>query len=418
MTADHAMSKIAWIYIWGVMLTGLVCALLVFPDARVASGQWRAFIVLTALAITAQLYQAEAPNHISYYATPVFFFAGLLTLDLFLYVLLIVIPSLAEWAYFRLLRRDQAGSHLRAWYLQPFNIASDIFAGLTAYGMYAALEQPLPLLGALSPVVAGSLAALTFVSLNHTLLGLALVLARGKSWAETGMLDIETFASDLILLLLGYVVAVLWQLNPWLILPALSPLVLMYRALHVPQLQEQAQTDPKTGLLNTRSFNSRFTEELERARRHQSSLAVLMADLDYLRTINNTYGHLAGDAVLIGVGRIIRTTIRKYEFAARFGGEEFAIVMPEADRGAACVLAERIRSAVEAEGFVVSTNAAPLRATISIGIACFPAEGDDPAQLTHQADVAVYYAKQRGRNRVVYIGDLPQAARVAGIPFT
>ncbi|HWQ11162.1 MAG TPA: diguanylate cyclase [Roseiflexaceae bacterium] len=89
--------------------------------------------------------------------------------------------------------------------------------------------------------------------------------------------------------------------------------------------------------------------------------------------------------------------------------------MPEADREAACALAERIRSAVESECFAVPTGPALLHATISIGIACFPADGDELTGLTHQADIAVYHAKAAGRNRTVYVGDLPQAARLAGI---
>src|SRR6478672_12451469 len=132
-------------------------------------------------------------------------------------------------------------------------------------------------------------------------------------------------------------------MNPFLIVPALLPLVLMYRALLIPALKHQARIDGKTGLLNARHFAEVFAEELERTRRARRPLAMIMADLDLLRAINNTYGHLAGDVVLAGIGDAIRKTIRNNDMAGRFGGEEFAIILPELDRAEAYALAERIR---------------------------------------------------------------------------
>jgi predicted signal transduction protein with EAL and GGDEF domain len=101
------------------------------------------------------------------------------------------------------------------------------------------------------------------------------------------------------------VIAGLWTVNAWLILPALSPLLLIYRALTVPQLKKEAQTDGKTGLWNVHHWTRLLTEELEKAGRTGRPVALLMADLDLLRNINNTYGHQAGDAVLVGVGQTI-----------------------------------------------------------------------------------------------------------------
>src|SRR5439155_194927 len=139
--------------------------------------------------------------------------------------------------------------------------------------------------------------------------------------------------------------------------------VLMYKALSIPQLKQEAQTDGKTGLWNARHFSALFTAEMERATRFERPLTVLMADLDLLRNINNTYGHLAGDIVLSGIGKIISENIREYDIAGRFGGEEFAIVLPETGPVEAVQLAERLRSAVEAVSFEVSTSSVPIHAT-------------------------------------------------------
>jgi diguanylate cyclase (GGDEF)-like protein/putative nucleotidyltransferase with HDIG domain len=226
------------------------------------------------------------------------------------------------------------------------------------------------------------------------------------------VLEFENLLTDFIMIYLGYVVAVLWQLNPFLIIPALLPLVLMYRALMIPALKQQAQTDGKTGLLNARHFADVFTEELERAQRAQRPLAVIMADLDLLRMVNNTYGHLAGDAILSGVGALIRKTIRSNDIAGRFGGEEFAILLPEAGPAEAQALAQRMRMAIEAASFEVSTSPTPIRATMSLGVACYPEDGNTTVSLIQAADMAVYHAKFNGRNQVVMASNVPHSIKL------
>ncbi|MFQ5856044.1 MAG: diguanylate cyclase [Anaerolineae bacterium] len=397
------MSKRAWAYIWSVLLAGAVLSGLTLSGAAQTGPQWLTFVILTALASLAQLFKAETPNHQLYYATMIFLFAGVLLLHPSLFVLLVVVPHLIEWGKERWLDSP----HLRDWYIQPFNIAVHIIAGSAARWVHVALDTDTLMSRALPAVLAVTAAALIYVLVNHGLIGLALVLGRGISLRESGVLDIENLLSDLIQLYLGYVVAVLWVLNPWLILPALSPLVLIYRALTVPQLRQAAQTDGKTGLWNAHHFARLFTAEMERAKRFERPLALIMADLDLLRNINNTYGHLAGDVVLARIGQIIRDTIREYDIAGRFGGEEFAIVLPETELVEVQSLAERLRRAVESARFEVKTSPTPIQATMSLGVACFPADATQTDDLVHEADVAVYQAKLQGRNRVVSAADVP-----------
>jgi diguanylate cyclase (GGDEF)-like protein/putative nucleotidyltransferase with HDIG domain len=130
-------------------------------------------------------------------------------------------------------------------------------------------------------------------------------------------------------------------------------------------------------------------------------MTLIMADLDLLRDINNTYGHLAGDAVLKGIAETFRTQLRHYDVPARFGGEEFAILLPETPPEQAFEIAERIRRAVAASSIDVETSSEPISATVSIGVAAFPRDGADANELIHQADLAVYRAKLQGRNRVL-----------------
>src|SRR6266542_1301225 len=249
--------------------------------------------------------------------------------------------------------------------------------------------------------LAGLASCVVFVAVNHTLLALMLRLARGFSLRETGLFDSEFLSTDLVLAALGVAVYAFWQTNHWLVPFALTPLFLIHRSLSVPALQAEARVDPKTGLYNARYFATALAEELGRAQRFERPMTLIMADLDLLRDINNTYGHLAGDAVLKGIAETFRTQLRHYDVPARFGGEEFSILLPETPPDQAMEIAERIRRAVAERTFDVETSSEPIRATVSIGVAGYPKDGTDANELIHQADLAVYRAKLQGRNRVL-----------------
>src|SRR5881296_3417546 len=211
-------------------------------------------------------------------------------------------------------------------------------------------------------------------------------------------------------------------MNPWLIPFVVAPLVLVHRWLAVPQLQAEARVDPKTGLFNARHFAAALAEEIGRARRFERPMSLIMADLDLLRDINNTYGHLAGDAVLKGIAEVFRAQLRHYDVPARFGGEEFSILLPETAPEEALEIAERIRRAVATTLFDVETSSEPIRATVSVGVAGYPKDANDANELIHQADLAVYRAKLQGRNRVLGASSEPllvpseRTARLIAVP--
>ncbi len=140
-----------------------------------------------------------------------------------------------------------------------------------------------------------------------------------------------------------------------------APLILIHRSLNVPALEEEARVDSKTGLFNARHFAAELRDELARAERFDRPMSVIMVDLDLLREINNTYGHLAGDAVLRGIAETFRGVLRDYDVPSRFGGEEFAILLPETTPEEAFEIAERIRRTVAATAFEVETSSEPIR---------------------------------------------------------
>jgi diguanylate cyclase (GGDEF)-like protein len=159
-------------------------------------------------------------------------------------------------------------------------------------------------------------------------------------------------------------------------------------------LASLAQIDPLTGLNNRRAFNEQLEVEWEQARKRHTGLSLLLLDLDDFKSYNDNYGHLAGDDVLKGAAYILQRRARGSDFTCRYGGEEFAIVLPRAGAAEATVVAERIRAAFE-------TARWPHRAvTISIGIATFTPDIHTAEEFIHEADNALYHAKRSGRNCV------------------
>ncbi|HEX2645907.1 MAG TPA: GGDEF domain-containing protein, partial [Candidatus Dormibacteraeota bacterium] len=158
--------------------------------------------------------------------------------------------------------------------------------------------------------------------------------------------------------------------------------------------EENALTDELTKLPNRRALAQRFLQEMNRARRHHNAIAFIMIDLDHFKQVNDTYGHLNGDAVLAELAQILVTTARDSDVCARYGGEEFALILHETTEPGARILAERLRAKVAA-----ATFPGGLQLTISVGVAATD-EAALYTQLIDRADQALYAAKQGGRNQV------------------
>jgi diguanylate cyclase (GGDEF)-like protein/putative nucleotidyltransferase with HDIG domain len=245
--------------------------------------------------------------------------------------------------------------------------------------------------------VAAALAA--FNLLSHLMTGVALWLARGENFRKSGVFDFFPLMLDLTLLYFGAGLALIWTYNHFALVLFLVPIYLIYSSLRVPALERQTELDNKTGLFNHEYFKQHVGSELNRANRFDRPLAIIMADLDLLRNINNTYGHLAGDEVLIGVAKILKQSVREYDVAARFGGEEFAILLPETTIEQAHERAESIRRTIEEIEFTIPTNVAPIRATMSFGVAGRESFSQTMNEIIHNADTALYHSKLSGRNR-------------------
>ncbi|HEY2374305.1 MAG TPA: diguanylate cyclase [Gaiellaceae bacterium] len=354
---------------------------------------WAEFVALAAAATLAHTFPVKSPRNAQYHTSVLFLVAAALLLPPELLVLVPLVQTIPEWLKER-----------TPWSIQGFNIANYTLNALAAWGMAHLILNHA---GGAIPnydarfAVAGLTASIAFVMVNHVLVAMILRLGRGHTFRESGLFGVDAISVDLVNTILGVSLAAFWHWNPWLIFAALAPLVVLHRSLSVPQLQAEARVDPKTGLYNARYFATTLAAEIARASRFERPMSLIMADLDLLRDINNSYGHLAGDAVLKGIAEVFRAELRHYDVPARFGGEEFSILLPETPPEQAFEIAERIRRAVAERGFEIETAAEPIRATVSIGVAGFPKDGLDANELIHQADLAVYRAKLQGRNRVL-----------------
>ncbi len=375
-----------------LVATATAAATLPFIGRLQHTHEWAGFLVLGSFAAVAQLFNVRTPRDQAYHTAIVFIVAAALILPPELVVLMGIVMHLPEWLKMRY-----------RWYLQTFNICIFVLASMAVWFVARQVflssnvihNHDLRLAGA------GLIACIVFVVINHLLLAVMLHFARGHTLKETGLFEIENLSTDFVLAALGVAMYVFWESNPWLIPFAVAPLVLVHRSLAVPQLQAEARVDPKTGLFNARHFAAALSEEIGRAQRFERPMSLIMADLDLLRDINNSYGHLAGDAVLKGIAEVFRAQLRHYDVPARFGGEEFSILLPETPPEQALEIAERIRRAVAQRTFDVETSSEPIRATVSIGVAGYPKDGTNANELIHQADLAVYRAKLQGRNRVL-----------------
>jgi two-component system, cell cycle response regulator len=166
------------------------------------------------------------------------------------------------------------------------------------------------------------------------------------------------------------------------------------------RLESLATTDPLTRVLNRRALLDRLTAEVDRARRFNSALSLLLLDVDHFKQINDTAGHLAGDNVLRQLATLLEDAVRKVDIVARYGGEEFVTILPETATDGGVVFAERLRERIGAQAFDVGGEH-PVHLTVSIGIATFPsARVASTEDLFILADEALYRAKSGGRNQV------------------
>jgi diguanylate cyclase (GGDEF)-like protein/putative nucleotidyltransferase with HDIG domain len=358
-------------------------------------------VLMLAVCTAGNLFEVFAPRdlHYSFQPNQVFFLWGAVLMPPWAIGLLAVACFIPGWRIQRY-----------PWFKVVFNVANWAVAGLAAQGAVQLVGAFSPEASSLTTVIALFLGAIAFVLVNHLLIALAVSFA-GEGSLKTTIRDIgDGMPLDTALTVTGACLAALWAAAPELVALAVGPTVLIYRALWVPMLAHKARTDPKTGLFNFEYFSSEFELALEEAKRSESPLSVVMVDLDHLRMVNNRCGHLAGDRLIRAVAEILTDLAGSDGLVGRFGGEEYALLLPDTPLAAARGVAEEARRRAE-ELRLRAEDDGPedLTVTISAGMATFPEHGDTMSGLLSAADAALYDAKLGGRNRVRVA--LPPGAR-------
>jgi diguanylate cyclase (GGDEF)-like protein len=401
-TEARRLGAAAIVILLAVTTAAATVQLAALASARLDGRVWLGFAALAAAAAAAQVFVVNTSRNHGYHTTAAFLIAAVLVLPWWAVVLIPLVQHAAEWLRERY-----------RWYIQLFNIANFTLDLALACAVFHAIATSTTPAGSARFALAAVAACVTFVAANHGLLAVMLRVGRGHRVSATGLFSFGSLATELGLAALGVLVALTWWSNPWLVAAAVAPLVLVHRSLVVPVLEERTRADPKTGLANAPHFIETLEVQLARASgRFGRPLSVIVADIDHFRDLNNAHGHLAGDAILAGIADILRRELREHDLAARFGGEEFTVLLPGARALDAWEVAERIRRAVHATRFDVATVDWPIAVTISCGVATCPEHASDATALLHRADAALYEAKARGRNETV-LAPLPEAPIVA-----
>lgn len=346
--------------------------------------QWSTLLLLLAGALVAHIFAVHTPKNQVFHTGLAFAVAGALLLPASLLVVLCLGQHAPDWI-----------KHRYPWYIQTFNITNYLLSALFAYEVRSTLAGR-DLRGS-TAIAALALASLAFVLANHTLLATMLNLARDHSFKDTGLFSVDSLLTDAGLATLGAVTAILWSVTPAATALIFSPLLLMHRGFAIPTLKAQASRDPKTDLLNVRAFTHEAKDEIARAIRFERPLSLLMVDIDDLRGINNRHGHLAGDRALQALATAFAIELREYDIAARFGGDEFAVLLPETTAQEAHEIASRIRSRIKTVPLEMRPNAAGV--TISAGIAEL-SHPESLETLLHRADATLYLGKAAGGDQV------------------
>jgi diguanylate cyclase (GGDEF)-like protein len=356
--------------------------------------QWMPAIILSLLGSLTLLFKVEgATSRTHYNITFMIYGFTIILYGASVAVVVVFVAHIVEWVW-----------HKYPWYIQLFNLSSFVIVAACTNLIYE-LINPTRAFDTWQAALGMLIAMISFTLLNHFMIGLIVWLARGENFSQSGIFSFFSLEMDCVMLSLGAGATVVWAYNPFAIVLLLLPLYLIYSTLRVPALERQSETDQKTGVYNHAYFEKSMNEELRRADRFDRPMTIVMADLDLLRNINNSYGHLAGDEVLIGVARVLKQHAREYDIVARFGGEEFAILMPETTPTQAYPIIELMRKSISKTEFMVPTSVTTIQATMSFGIAGRE-PGQDGKTIIHNADMALYHAKLKGRNLAfIYTND-------------
>ena len=308
----------------------------------------------------------------------------------------------------------------RPWFRFGYNVAVAVLSFTAAHAASEGILHSAVGGAHFSRVAAAAVAIVVVMTVNTVLVGLAIALSTGPVTLTDLVGDRSSNLLELATLAIGALVGVVAPIDVGLCLLAVPAMVSLQRSAMVDQLESAASNDAKTGLLNSAAWQVLAERELARCQARDRTATIVVVDLDHFKRVNDSFGHLTGDAVLRAVAETMGEMLRDRDLLARFGGEEFVALLADADAREALRVAERLRARVadvvvtqvgdppqavrtSGDAWAGETPAHPaeqIRVTVSAGLASFPEHGDSVEALLARADAALYEAKHAGRNRV------------------
>ena len=396
----------AQVYIVSVCcLAAFISAVAAWQPATPAS--WQLFGLLLVAATIAHSFPVSTPGKLAYHVSLPFLVTGMILLAPLQVVALVVAVHIGE-----VLRRRRSTT------AQVFNTAAYTVSALIAQATYRALWPAQPDiavdLGQPTCLAAGVAAAAVFMVLNRALVSLVIWLVNGLSWRSQHILELEGLVTDGVLLLMGLPLAHLAQIAPWAAAAGAAPLLLIYRVLDLPNIRAQSRQDGLTELFTAPYLTETATRELNRGRRFNRPVSLLLLDVDGLGELNAAHGQHAGDAVLRRFARTISQALREYDLPARLAGGLFAVLLPETDLAQAQAVAERIRRATAERQHEIPSSVEQATVTLSVGGATVNGQYATAAQVFDAARTALTRSKQAGGNQVSF--EAVQAALLTAVP--
>lgn len=351
-----------------------------------------AFWLFLAVATAAHAFPVVAPRHQAYHTTQGYLLASVLLLPWPAVGSIVVVIHAVEW-----LRRR------RPWYIQAYNVAVYLLSAFAAQQAFAVTAAGAAL-GDLRWWVGAVTAASAFLAVNHALTAAVLFLARGVSPRASGLFGVTSLGTDASLLLLGVPMAAGWLLSPASLLITSAPLILVYRALRLPGLEESAHRDRLTGLYNRRHFLEALHAEQRRAQQFGRSYGLVLAGVDDARTLVDRLGRPSLDFLLAALGERVEGSVRSFDVVARLGEDWFGVLLPEVDDSETARIARGLCEQAQTRPFTIPTAAHPTWLTLSSAWTC-GRPGNDPSALLAELE------RSLERQRLTGPVSLPAPAR-------
>ena len=384
--------RVAQLYVTSVLALALALTALAASTPS-ANATVELFILLTLGTTIAHCFPVSTPLKHTYYISLPLLVAALIVLGPLQLVGLVVVIHVGGW-----MRRRR-----RRAVTQIFNIAAYVVTGLAAQALYHGLWTAQAVdLSQPSCLIAAVCAAVAFAMLNRLLVSLAIWLGNGLSPRNQHLFEIESLLIDGVMLLMGVPLAHLAQIAPWGVAVGAAPLWLIHRVLDLPNIRAQSRQDGLTELFTAPYLTETCTREINRGRRFNRPLCLLLLDLDALGELNANHGHQSGDLVLRATARVIGQALREYDLPARLAGGLFAVLLPETDLAQAQAVAERIRRTAAEKRHEIPGSVERARVTLSIGGAIVTGQQVTATELFEAAQSALDRAKREGGNQIEF----------------